>query len=64
MSTTAAALYVAMMALFYANALASQVELKTEIDGHLRTTSEFLSATEFAAAIERGEGRVHRQDEP
>jgi signal transduction histidine kinase len=47
-STTAAALYVAMMALFYANALASQVELKTEIDGHLRTTSELLAATESA----------------
>jgi len=47
-STTAAALYVAMMALFYANALASQVELKSEIDGHLRTTSELLAATESA----------------
>jgi signal transduction histidine kinase len=47
-STTAAALYVAMMALFYATALASQVELKTEIDGHLRTTSELLAATESA----------------
>jgi signal transduction histidine kinase len=47
-STTAAALYVAMMALFYANALASQIELKTEIEGHLRTTAEFLSATESA----------------
>jgi len=47
-STTAAALYVAMMALFYATALASQVELKAEIDGHLRTTSELLAATESA----------------
>ena len=47
-STTAAALYVAMMALFYANALASQVELKTEIEGHLRTTADFVAATESA----------------
>ncbi len=47
-STTAASVYVGMMALFYATALASQVELKTEIDGHLRTTSELLAATESA----------------
>ncbi len=47
-STTAATLYVVMMALFYANALASQVELKTEIEGHLRTTADFLAATESA----------------
>ena len=47
-STIAAALYVAMMALFYANALASQIELKTEIEGHLRTAADFLAATESA----------------
>ena len=47
-STTAAALYVAMMALFYANALASQVELKAEIEGHLRTTADLVAATESA----------------
>ena len=47
-STTAAALYVAMMALFYANALASQVELKSEIEGHLRSASDLLAATESA----------------
>ncbi len=47
-STIAAALYVIMMALFYANALASQVELKAEIEGHLRTTADFVSATESA----------------
>ncbi|MDE3175407.1 MAG: HAMP domain-containing histidine kinase [Pseudomonadota bacterium] len=47
-STVAAALYVVMMALFYANALASQVELKAEIEGHLRTTADFVSATESA----------------
>ena len=47
-STSAAALYVAMMALFYANALASQVELKTEIEGHLRTTADLVAATESA----------------
>jgi signal transduction histidine kinase len=55
-STTAAALYVAMMALFYANALASQVELKTEIDGHLRTTSELLAATESARRSSAAKG--------
>ena len=47
-STIAAALYVVMMALFYANALASQVELKTEIEGHLRTTADLVAATESA----------------
>jgi signal transduction histidine kinase len=47
-STTAAALYVAMMALFYANALASQVELKAEMEGHLRTTADLVGATESA----------------
>ena len=47
-STVAAALYVVMMALFYANALASQVELKAEIEGHLRTTADFVAATESA----------------
>ena len=55
-STTAAALYVAMMALSYANAQASQVELKAEIDGHLRTTSELLAATESARRSSAAKG--------
>ncbi len=47
-SISAASLYVAMMALFYANALASQVELKAEIEDHMRTAAELLAATESA----------------
>lgn len=47
-STVGASLYVAMMAIFYANALASQVELQTEVDMHLKTAAELVSATEEA----------------
>ena len=47
-STAAASLYVTMMALFYANALASQVELQTEVDRHLVTAADLLAATEEA----------------
>jgi signal transduction histidine kinase len=55
-STVAATVYVAMMAMFYASALASQVELKAEIDGHLRTTSELLAATESARRSSAAKG--------
>jgi signal transduction histidine kinase len=37
-----------MMALFYANALASQVELQVEVDLHLATAADLLAATEDA----------------
>ncbi len=47
-STTAASLYVTMMALFYANALASQVELEGEMREHQITASELRQATEDA----------------
>ncbi len=47
-STVAASAYVTLMALSYANALASQVELKTEIDQHLQTAADLLAATEDA----------------
>ena len=47
-STTAASLYVTMMALFYANALASQVELAGEMREHQITASELRQATEEA----------------
>jgi len=47
-STTAASLYVTMMALFYANALASQVELEVEMKEHQVTSSQLRLATEEA----------------
>ena len=47
-STTAASLYVTMMALFYANALASQVELEGEMREHQITAAELRQATEDA----------------
>jgi signal transduction histidine kinase len=47
-STAAACAYVTMMALFYANALASQVELQVEVDLHLATAADLLAATEDA----------------
>jgi signal transduction histidine kinase len=47
-STAAACAYVTMMALFYANALASQVELQSEVDRHLATAADLLAATEDA----------------
>jgi signal transduction histidine kinase len=47
-STVAASLYVTMMAIFYANALASQVELRTEVEQHLVTAAELVAATEEA----------------
>ena len=47
-STTAASLYVTMMALFYANALASQVELEVEMREHQVTSSQLRLATEEA----------------
>jgi signal transduction histidine kinase len=52
-STIAASLYVAMMALFYARILASQSELETEMQGHLQTATELrlaIEATERAGA--------------
>jgi signal transduction histidine kinase len=47
-STIAASLYVTMMALFYANALASQVELEGEMRQHQITASALRRATEDA----------------
>jgi signal transduction histidine kinase len=47
-STVAAALYVAMMALFYANALASQVELEAEMREHEITAAALRQATDDA----------------
>jgi len=47
-STAAACAYVTMMALLYANALASQVELQSEVDRHLATAADLLAATEDA----------------
>lgn len=52
-STIAASLYVAMMALFYARLLASQTELETAMQGHLQTATELreaIEATERAGA--------------
>ena len=47
-STIAASLYVTMMALFYANALASQVELEGEMRQHQITAGALRQATEDA----------------
>jgi signal transduction histidine kinase len=47
-STIAACAYVTMMALLYATALASQVELQSEVERHLATAADLLSATEDA----------------
>ena len=47
-STAAAAGYVAMMATYYAKALASQGELETEMRQHLATAAELRRATEEA----------------
>jgi signal transduction histidine kinase len=44
-STTGAAGYCAMMALYYAKILASGVELESEMRGHLATAAELRSAT-------------------
>ena len=52
-STIAASLYIAMMALFYARLLASQTELETAMQGHLQTAAELreaIEATERAGA--------------
>ncbi|MCO5093556.1 sensor histidine kinase KdpD [Bosea sp. (in: a-proteobacteria)] len=52
-STIAASLYVAMMALFYARLLASQSELETAMQGHMQTAAELrdaIEATERAGA--------------
>lgn len=47
-STLAASIYVAMMALFYARALASQVELEIEVRKHLETAAELRHAADEA----------------
>jgi len=47
-STIAAAIYVAMMALYYAKILASQTELEGEMRQHMATASELRRATEEA----------------
>jgi signal transduction histidine kinase len=47
-STAAACAYVTLMALSYANALASQVELQHEMEQHLETAADLLAATEDA----------------
>lgn len=47
-STTAAALYVAMMALYYAKIQASQSELESEMRQHMATASALRAATEEA----------------
>ena len=47
-STIAASLYVAMMALYYAKILASQTELEGEMRQHMTTASELRAATEEA----------------
>jgi signal transduction histidine kinase len=47
-STIAAAIYVAMMALYYAKILASQTELESEMRQHMATASELRRATEEA----------------
>ena len=47
-STIATSLYVAMMALFYANALAAQVELNAEMRAHMAKASELRSAVREA----------------
>jgi signal transduction histidine kinase len=47
-STSAAAVYVAMMALYYAKILASQSELESEMRQHVATASALRAATEEA----------------
>jgi signal transduction histidine kinase len=47
-STIAASLYVAMMALFYANALTAQVELGAEMRAHMAKAAELLTAVKEA----------------
>jgi signal transduction histidine kinase len=47
-STVAASLYVAMMALFYANALTAQVELGAVMRAHMAKAEELLSAVKEA----------------
>jgi signal transduction histidine kinase len=47
-STTAAAIYVAMMALYYAKIQASQSELESEMREHVATASALRAATEEA----------------
>jgi len=47
-STTAAAIYVAMMALYYAKIQASQSELESEMREHMTTASALRAATEEA----------------
>jgi signal transduction histidine kinase len=47
-STIAAALYVAMMAFYYAKIQASQTEIETEMREHMATASELRIATEEA----------------
>jgi signal transduction histidine kinase len=47
-STTAAAIYVAMMALYYAQVQASQSELESEMREHMATASALRAATEEA----------------
>jgi signal transduction histidine kinase len=47
-STIAASLYVAMMAMVYANALASQVELEAEMREHMATAAELTRAAKEA----------------
>lgn len=44
-STAAASMYVAMMAFFYAKVLATQSELESEMQEHLRTAHELRQAT-------------------
>jgi signal transduction histidine kinase len=47
-STVAAAVYVAMMAFYYARVLASQADLEAEISEHLATSNELRRAAEEA----------------
>src|SRR6202041_4109608 len=62
-STVAASIYVAMMALYYAKIQASQSELESEMREHMATASELRRATEEAERA-GGQGRLPCQDEP
>jgi signal transduction histidine kinase/ActR/RegA family two-component response regulator len=52
-STFCAAIYVSMMALYYANIVSSQSELELEIRRHLATTRQLRAATEEAERASR-----------
>ena len=63
-STASAAIYVSMMALYYAGILASQKEFEDEARLHMETSHELRERRRKGRTRRRGQGRVSGADQP